>query len=275
VPQYTTILYEKLGAVARVTMSRPEVRNAQDLQMTRDLDDAFAKAVEDDEVRVIILAGAGPSFSAGHDLSPNRPDVEAAYGAPGVDKVWDREMDIYLGACLRWRDLPKPTIAQVQGWCIAGGLMLATVCDLIVAADDAKFSDPVLARLGIYAVEYLSHPWEIGPRRAKELLWTGGHLDAQEAQKLGLVNRVVPRAQLEAATLELAQQIAQRSPFAASMVKFTINEVMDIMGQRSAMISAFKTHQLFHAHQRLGGEGSAPRKTGQSVSDWLKRDEKV
>ena len=107
-----------------------------------------------------------------------------------------RELEVYLGMCRRWREMPKPTIAMVQGACIAGGLMLAWVCDLIVATDDAFFADPVV-RMGIPGVEYFAHPGCSGPRIAKEFLFTGDRFTAERAYQVGMVNRVVPRAELE------------------------------------------------------------------------------
>ena len=117
-------------------------------------------------------------------------------------------MEVYLGMCRRWREIPKPAIAMVQGACIAGGLMLAWVCDLIVAADDAFFADPVV-RMGIPGVEYFAHPWVLGPRFAKEILFTGGPVHRRARYELGMVSRVVPRAELEETTFALADPIAE------------------------------------------------------------------
>ena len=171
--------------------------------MTYALDAAFERAVNDDDIRVIVLAGAGDHFCAGHDIGTPGRDVHVPYerkaviwwdhtGKAGADARYAREMEVYLGMCRRWREIPKPSIAMVQGACIAGGLMLAWVCDLIVASDDAFFADPVV-RMGIPGVEYFAHPWVLGPRFAKEALFTGDRFSAQRAYELGMVNRVVPR----------------------------------------------------------------------------------
>ncbi len=123
-----------------------------------------------------------------------------------------REAEVYLGMCKRWRELPKPTIAKVQGACIAGGLMLAWVCNIIVAFDDAFFMDPVV-RMGLPGVEFFAHPWVVGPRAAKEFLFTGGQMTAQRAHELGMVNQVVARDELDIAVIDLAARIAKMPRF--------------------------------------------------------------
>lgn len=256
-PEYETVRYETPApGVARVVQNRPEARNAQDLQMTYDLDAALTRAAMDDAVKVVIVAGAGSHFSAGHDLRGDRgrkledfPLVTQwrGFGAPGVEGYLSRESEIYLHMYRRWRDLPKPTIAAVQGRCIAGGLAIAWVCDLIIAAEDASFSDPVLD-LGIPGVEYFAHPWEVGARKAKEMLFTGEPISARQAEQLGMVNRVVPTAELEAEALALAEKIASRPLFALKMAKQAVNQTVDAQGQWQGMQAAFSLHQLSHSH---------------------------
>jgi enoyl-CoA hydratase len=206
---FRTISYEKLGPVLRITTNRPHVLNAQSRAMIVELDHAFRTAAADDGTRVVIVAGAGAHFSAGHDLgSPEELEDQKAHPVgPGLPETLTRLSELYLETCLRWREVPKPTIAQVQGYCIMGGLMLASCCDLIVAAEDALFADRAV-RWGGAHIQYFSMPWDLGPRKAKEYLFTGDYLDANEARRLGLVNRVVKREELAAATLELAQRIA-------------------------------------------------------------------
>jgi len=253
-----TVEYERRGPVALVTMNRPEYRNAQNSAMTYALDAAFTSAVDDDEVKVIVLAGAGKHFSAGHDIGTPGRDVDVSFerkavlwwdhvGKDGGDQRYAREMEVYLGMCRRWREIPKPTIAMVQGACIAGGLMLAWVCDLIVAAEDAFFSDPVV-RMGIPGVEYFAHPWVLGPRAAKEFLFTGDRFDAARAYQLGMVNRVVPRAALEEETLAIAERIAAMPRFGLALAKKAVNQAEDLMGMRSGMDSVFGLHHFAHAH---------------------------
>ncbi|MEI2733986.1 MAG: enoyl-CoA hydratase [Rhodoblastus sp.] len=258
---YSTILYETpADGVARVVMNRPEARNAQNLDMTYELNDAFDRAVADEDVKVIVLAGADPHFSAGHDLRDSGekklgrdfPVISTwgAFEATGAEGRYAREQEIYLQNTRRWRNLSKPTIAQVQGKCLAGGLMLAWACDLIVASEDATFCDPVVA-MGVCGVEWFVHPWELGPRKAKELLWTGDSWTAQEARSFGMVNHVVARDQLAGFTLELAGKIAAKPTFAVKTVKEAINRTLDIQGQNSAIEQAFGLHHLCHAHNMM------------------------
>jgi enoyl-CoA hydratase len=252
------VRYARRDAVALVTMNRPRYRNAQNSAMTYALDAAFEQAVNDDEVAVIVLAGAGEHFSAGHDIGTPERDAHKSFdrhavlwwdhaGKAGADARYAREMEVYLGMCRRWREIPKPVIAMVQGACIAGGLMLAWVCDLIVAADDAFFADPVV-RMGIPGVEYFAHPWMLGPRFAKEVLFTGGRFTAERAYAVGMVNRVVPRAELEAATLALAGEVAAMPSFGLALAKRAVNQCEDQMGLRPGMESVFGLHHLAHAH---------------------------
>ena len=262
----TVVDYERRGRVALVTMNRPEYRNAQNSAMTYALDAAFVRAVDDDEVKVIVLAGTGPHFSAGHDIGTPGRDVDVSFerkavlwwdhvDKPGGDLRYARELEVYLGMCRRWREIPKPTIAMVRGACIAGGLMLAWVCDLIVAADDAFFADPVV-RMGIPGVEYFAHPWVLGPRAAKELLFTGDRFGAERAYQLGMVNRVVPRADLEAQTFALAERIAEMPRFGLALAKKAVNQAEDQMGLRTGMDSVFGLHHFAHAHNAEVGADS-------------------
>ena len=261
---FRTILYEKLGAVLRITTNRPGVLNAQSRVMILELDRAFRMAVEDDDTRVVIVAGAGAHFSAGHDLgSPEELDDQKAHPVgPGMPENLKRLSELYLETTLRWREVPKPTIAQVQGYCIMGGLMLASCCDLIVAAEDARFADRSV-RWGGPHVQYFGMPWDLGPRKTKEYLFTGDYLDAHEALSLGLVNRVVPREALAAATLELAQRIALQDPFALKVAKASVNGTVDIQGHRQAIEAAFKNYMMTIPHrQALGTYGAAARARG-------------
>jgi enoyl-CoA hydratase len=258
---YTTLLQKQTGAVRKITTNRPEVLNAQSRVLLEELDDAFLRAVEDDSVRVIILAGAGKHFSAGHDLgSPQEmADQKKTRLEPGFKGEYRRLYERFFENTMRWRDLPKPTIAQVQGYCIMGGLMIASVCDLIVASDDALFADRAVKWGGSH-VQYFSMPWDLGPRKAKEYLFTGEFITAAEAEKLGLVNKVVLRAELEKATLTLAQKIAERDPFALKFAKASVNEMMDAQGFRQALEGAFKNYMITIPHRlELGTYGPAAR----------------
>jgi len=254
---FETIVVERPDPrIARIVMNRPEARNAQDLEMTYDIDRAFDRAVLDDDVKVIILAGADPHFSAGHDLRQTNakklgvdfPHISSwgGFAEPEAAGRFAREQEIYLQATRRWRNLGKPTIAAVQGKCIAGGLMLAWACDLIVASEDATFLDPVVA-MGVCGVEWFVHPWELGPRKAKEMLWRAKAWTAEEARATGMVNHVVPRAELSKFVLDLAAEITAKPAFAVRMTKEAINRTLDIMCQNDSIEQAFAYHHLCHA----------------------------
>ncbi|MAG34249.1 MAG: enoyl-CoA hydratase [Deltaproteobacteria bacterium] len=258
------ILYERDDKVAIITLDRTDARNAQHPPFLEQLDAAFCRGAADPEVRVIVLRANGPHFSAGHDIRYKKYDIDYDDGAASL-YAWEREN--YLGMTRRWRDLPKPTIAAVQGKCIAGGLMLCWPCDLILASDDAQFSDPVV-RMGVGGVEYHGHTWELGARKAKEMLFTGGFMDATEAHRLGMVNRVVPLAELEKQTLELASEIAEMDPFGLRMSKQAVNRTLDAQGQWQAMEAVFDMHHLCHAHSRLVNDGNAI--SGQTVDSMKK-----
>ncbi len=255
------VLYAAAAGVATLTMNRPQFSNSQNSRMTYALDDALRRAVADDAVKVIVLAGAGKHFSGGHDIGTPGRDVAKTWperrslwydhvNKPGAEYFYAREQEVYLGMCRRWRELPKPTIAMVQGACIAGGLMLAWVCDLIVAAEDAYFADPVV-RMGIPGVEYFAHPYELNPRIAKEFLFTGERMSAQRAYQMGMVNRVVPREQLEAQTQALASKIAAQPRLGLALTKQAINHVEDLQGKRAAMDAVFHMHHFAHAQNDL------------------------
>jgi enoyl-CoA hydratase len=251
--------------VTRLVLARPEVRNAQDRQMLYELNSAFDDAMADPATRVVIVAADGPHFSAGHDLGDHPelgegrswsefPSISAwAHpDEPGVAAAYAGEREVYLELCWRWRNLPKPTIAQVHGMVIAGGLMVVWPCDLIVAARGASFSDPVAA-FGVNACELFMHPWEVGHRRAKELLFTGEPISAEQGHMLGMVNHVVDEAELEAFTLRLASRIASQPPLAVTFAKQSVNQAQELQGLRSSLEYAYALHHLSHAHNRLAG----------------------
>ena len=237
------ILYEARDRVAVITLNRPDKANAQNTALLDDLDAAWTRAAADDDVRVIVLRGNGKHFSAGHDLNSGWPTPDKIT----LDWIIGYETRRYLEYSLRWRNVPKPSIAAVQGKCIAGGLLLCWPCDLIVAADNAEFSDPVV-HMGIGGVEYHGHTWELGPRKAKEILFTGRAVTAEEAEKVGMVNRIVPLADLETATMELAGEIAQMHPFALRQAKRAVNQTLDVQGFYAAIQSVFDIHQTGHGN---------------------------
>ena len=262
-PDYETeepILYESDGPVAWITMNRPQFNNAQNGQMTYALDDAFRRAVEDDEIKVIVLGGTGKHFSAGHDIGTPGRDLHRDFerrmlfgrhvNRPGAELLYTREQEQYLGMCRRWRDLPKPTIAMVQGACIAGGLMLAWICDLIVASEDAFFQDPV-NRMGIPGVEYFAHGFELPPRIAKGFLLLGERMPAARAYQFGMVNEMVPRAELRDKVSAMAHELASRPRLGNWLTKQALNHVEDLRGKRTAMDAVFHMHHFAHAQNDL------------------------
>ena len=242
------------NGVARVTLARPEARNAQDKRMLYEIDSALRQAALDDGVKVIVVAAQGPHFSSGHDLRDDGKvaDFEAVslWGGSDLGAAEGHmaaEQEVYLGLCWRWRNLPKPTIVQVQGKVIAGGLMLVWPFDLVVASDDAEFSDPVVA-FGVNGHEFFTHVWELGARKAKELLFTGAAFSARECHRLGMVNHVVPRDELETFTLALAERIASRPSMGLKLAKQSVNQSLDAQGQWTAINAAFALHHLGHSN---------------------------
>ena len=260
--EYEQLIYEEPAPkVARIVMNRPNLRNAQGITMTYELDDAFKRACHDDNIKVIILAGAGDHFNAGHDLSgtgPNNPSPDqvvglwdSKYQSKGWEDYYGREREIYLEITERWRNSPKPTIAEIQGAVVSGGIMLAWMCDLIVCSEDARFRDATAAEMGVPGVEFWQHPYEMSVRQAKEWLMTGGWMTAQQAERSGMVNHVVPRDQLTSRTLELAETIAAKNPFTMKLVKQAMNFAQDQMGRKASMDFGFHLHQMGHMEAML------------------------
>jgi enoyl-CoA hydratase len=257
------VRYETIddGRIAAITLDRPRQRNAQTRGMLVELGAVFELAEADDAVRVVILRGAGAAFSAGHDLgsaddvrerTPG-PDQHPTYQCNGgtcggVESRNRQEWHYYFENTKRWRNLRKITIAQVHGTVLSAGLMLAWCCDLIVAGDGTIFADVVGTRLGMCGVEYFGHPWEFGPRKAKELLLTGDSLSADEAHRLGMVSKVFPESELAASTIEFARRIARVPTMPALLIKESVNQSVDAMGFNTALVACFKIHQLNHAH---------------------------
>jgi enoyl-CoA hydratase len=219
---------EDVGPVRRLTMNRPEALNALNGELIEAISGAVNAAGADDAVNVVILRGAGRAFCAGYDLN------EDAEGGEHDARYWREELALSTDRMLEILDCPKPTIAQVHSYCLAGGTDLMLACDLAVVADDAKFGY-VDVRFGSGVVSMFL-PWVIGVRQAKELLFTGeDRVDAEEALRIGMVNRVVPADELDGATLELANEIAKNEPFVVQTTKRAVNRVWDVAGFRVAM----------------------------------------
>jgi len=235
VTDFKHIVYQP-GPVARIVLNRPRYRNAQSARMIYELDEAFRSAGEDPAVRVIILSGAGQSFCAGHDLgTPEEMEDPRRWMAP-EDRLgrYVRQRQQYVEATLRWRNTPKPTIAMVHGFCIYGGWIFAASMDLVFAAEDALFLPSNL--------QYFTAPWDIGPKKAKEILYEGRFITAREAQELGFVNRLFPPEDLERETLAYAERVAGRGAVGPRMTKFMVNNTLDFMGYSASVEANYQTY---------------------------------
>ncbi|MCK9485494.1 MAG: enoyl-CoA hydratase-related protein [Dehalococcoidia bacterium] len=237
----STVLYEQHGRVARIILNRPQYRNAQSNRLIAELDAAFDRATDDPSVGVIVLAAAGDHFSAGHDLgSPEHAaDVRANPSPSGIRGKYDRQWRRDIESGLRWRDLPKPTIAEVRGYAIYAGVAVAESCDLIFASDDAMFL--------MSNYQYFAVPWDLGVRKAKEILFESRFVGAQEACELGLANRVIPRERLEEETMAYAARVAENDPFQLRMMKFAINQAQDAQGFTNQVRSSLSNHLVSRA----------------------------
>jgi enoyl-CoA hydratase len=283
-PEYRFITYETLdgGSIARIMLNRPKQRNAQNRGMLVELHSAFLRAEEDDQVRVVILGGTGPMFSSGHDLGSSDSRAEMTPGPDqhpstlinggtrqGAEKLMLQEWHYFFENTRRWRNLRKITIAEVHGPVFAAGLMLMWACDLIVAADDTTFADVVGTRLGMCGVEYFAHPWEFGPRKAKELMLTGDTIDAEEGYRLGMISKIFPRDQLQESTEAYARRIASVPTMAALLIKEAVNQSVDNMGFYNALNACFTMHELNHSHWAQVHENKFPVGTPEDgVLDW-------
>lgn len=232
------VLYEVSNNVAVITINREPFRNAQSRRVLEHLDQLFQKATDDQDVRVITLFGAGEHFSSGHDLGTSE-EMEDRRNRPvqeGLRGRYDHSREQYVDKTLRWRNVPKPTIAGVQGYCIFGGWIVASAMDIIYAGESAMF-------LGSN-FQFFSIPWDIHVRRAKEMLFEGRFVDAHEAQQLGLVNRVVSDDDLKGTVMEYAQRVAKNDPFQLRMMKAAINHMQDLQGFQAHISSAHLMHML-------------------------------
>jgi enoyl-CoA hydratase len=280
---YNYLTFETLddGRIVRIKLNRPKTRNAQSRGLLVELNEAFLEAESDDAVRVVILGGTGPMFSSGHDLGskeqledvtagPNQHVSASTNGGTreSAEKRMLQEWHYFFQNTLRWRNLRKITIAQMHGPVFAAGLMLMWACDLIVAADDTVFADVVGHRLGMCGVEYFGHPWEFGPRKAKELLLTGDSIDAEEGYRLGMVSKIFKLDEIDQRTLEYARRIADRPTVTALLIKESVNQTVDNMGFYNALQACFTLHQLNHAHWAALNDGYGAGLPEQGVPDW-------
>jgi enoyl-CoA hydratase len=283
-PDYTFLLYETFddGQIVRIMLNRPDARNAQNRGMLVELNDAFLRAEADDDVRVVILGGMGPMFSSGHDLGskvsmeellpgPNQHPTRKINGGTrkASENLMLQEWHYFFDNTRRWRNLRKITIGQAHGDVYAAALMVLWACDLIICADDTRFADVVGTRLGMCGVEYFAHPWELGPRKAKELLLTGDALEADEAHALGMVTKVFPGDELADRTLEFARRIAKVPTMASLLIKEAVNQSVDNMGFYNALNASFTLHELNHAHwAQVNDDGWPIAKEDSGVPNW-------
>ena len=232
------VTYELIDHVAVITTNRPEQYNAQSRQLLEELDRLFAEAGSDPNVHVITLFGAGKHFSAGHDLgsADELADREARPIQAGVRGKFDHSREQFVEKSMRWRNVPKPTIAGVQGYCIFGGWIVASAMDIIYAAESAMF---LAANFQFFTV-----PWDLHPRKAKELLYESRFIDAQEALSLDLVNHVVPDETLQDSVLDYASRIARNDPFQLRMMKMAVNQMQDTQGYHAHISAAHLMHVL-------------------------------
>jgi enoyl-CoA hydratase len=281
--RYDYLRYEPYddGTIVRITLNRPAARNAQNRGLLVELDQAYQRAEQDDAVRVVILAGAGASFSSGHDLGSSAalterepgPQQHPTYRTNGATRLSGerrmlQEWHYFFQNTLRWRNLRKITIAEVHGSVYAAGLMLAWACDLIVSAAGTLFADPVGPRLGGASVEYFAHPWEFGPRKAKELLLTGDGIDAEEAYRLGMVNKVFPAGELTERTTQFARRIAALPTIAALVIKESVNQTVDAQGFLTALNASFSLHHVVHGHWSELHPGIPIAVPDDGIADW-------
>ena len=219
-----------LPHIRRLTLNRPDKRNALSNDLRRDLYAALEAADRDDDIRVIILRGAGSCFSAGYDLSAEGATQPLPFQTAGGPGQWARHV---VEGCFRIWDLAKPVIAQVHGWCLAGGSELAAACDLVYVADDAQIGYPPVRSMSPPDNQF--HAWYCGLRPAMEMMLTGDAIDGHEAVRTGLANRAFPAATLESEVLAIAARIAKIPTDVQQMNKRSVHRAMEIMGLRAAV----------------------------------------
>jgi enoyl-CoA hydratase len=243
---FEDVTYETDGPVAVVGLNRPKYRNAQSYKLLDELDAALDKAMTDEAIQVAIVKGNGEHFSSGHDLgTPESLEDRKQRGIPDSGLgFYDTFRKYNYDITIKWRNLPKPTVAMVRGYCIYGGWMIASAMDLVFADRKAMF----LAGL----VEYYSIPWDVGIRKAKELLFESRFIDAEEAHALGFVNRVYDEADLERETMAYCQRVAENTPLALRMAKIATNRTQDIQGYTSAVDAAFADYLVMSQQRGVG-----------------------
>lgn len=222
--------------VRRITLNRPAKRNALSNALRAEIFRALEEGDQDPEVRVMILRGAGTCFSAGYDLAGVG---ELPWHTAGAQGQWARHV---VEGCFRVWDMAKPVIAQVHGWCLAGGSELAVACDLVYVADDAQIGYPAVRTMSPPDNHY--HVWLMGMRAAMEQMLTGDSIDGNEAVRLGFANRAYPAVELEAAVLAIAERISKVDPELAQLNKRLVHRQMEVMGMRQGIRAGTDLHAL-------------------------------
>ena len=239
---YETITYEREGNIAIITLNRPEVLNAFNIKMTEEIDEAIKESEKDGNVHVIIITGAGRAFSSGYDLG----EMDT-YPFDDVEKIWEFEYKKDFERMLNIWNCSKPIIAAVNGYAIAAGFILMSMCDIVIASEEAKFGMPAAKLMAAADLEISVIPWLVGIKKAKEFLFLGDMISANEAKEMGFINRIVPGDKLMDEAKDMADKIAKAAPFAIRMTKASLNRTLDIMGFTSALKAHFDTHILTHA----------------------------
>jgi enoyl-CoA hydratase len=248
---FKDIIYSADGPVATITLNRPRYKNAQSYRMLDEIDGAFALAKADKTVRVLVIRGSGGHFSSGHDLgTEDALEYRKSLGAEAGIQTYDQFKKYNLDLLVGWRNFPKPTIAMVEGYCIYAGWMLAACCDIVFAAADAEF----LAGF----VEYMSIPWDIGIRKAKEVCFESRFISSDEAREYGFVNRVLPSNDLERETYGYARRVAENSADALRFIKIQANKAQDAQGFTNALEDSLGDYQammlLLGENMRVKGQ---------------------
>jgi enoyl-CoA hydratase/carnithine racemase len=230
---------ERSGQVVSLVLDRPEKRNALNDDVLARLGGELRAVAQDASVHVLVLRGSGDHFCAGFDLDTVRADEMSE------DRM-QREREQLFDPALLLRDLPMPTVAVVQGACVAAGLLFSQMCDLVIASDDAFFYNP-LPRMGGVGLELLIEPWDIGVRRAKRYLFTGERIPASVALELGMITDLTTRERLAEDAEALTRRIAVMPPVTLSLLKRSLNRTQDLMGMRDSLEYHFALHHLGHA----------------------------
>jgi enoyl-CoA hydratase len=263
------VRYERDGAIARIVLDDPARANAQSSEMVWGLDDALRVARRDHQVKVVILKSAANGFCSGHIPTGDYTEFRANQEAKGT--VWEGQTELFLTPMLTLWEFPKPTIAQVHGYAVGGGSYWALLPDLTVASEDAYFQMPLVQAMGLPGGETMLEPWLfMNWKRAAEYLLTSQTLSAQEALEAGLVNRVVPRGELERTTEELAARIAHAPGSTLVAAKIGIRRAWELMGMRmhqqisNDLVAVVSSHSDFRKHL---AEMIAARKKPREMTD--------